>query len=107
MGGPYPQLKDATTSDVRRYVMHVSGDKGYDMRTLRRKLSSIKALSGFLKVAAARDDDPASIVAGPRLERKLPEHLDQDEVRGLLNTQTLAGRSEDRKRRDVAILALL
>ncbi|HEY1428113.1 MAG TPA: tyrosine-type recombinase/integrase [Candidatus Tumulicola sp.] len=107
MGREYPQLKAATTSDVRRYVMHVSGDKGYDMRTVRRKLSSIKALYKFLKVTAVRDDDPASIVAGPRLERKLPEHLDQDEVRGLLNTQALAGRSEDRKRRDVAILELL
>jgi site-specific recombinase XerD len=107
MGREYPQLRSATTSDVRRFVMHASGAKGYDMRTVRRKLSSVKALYRFLKVTSVRDDDPASIVAGPRLERKLPEHLDQDEVRGLLNTQALAGRPEDRKRRDVAILELL
>ncbi len=107
MGREYPQLRAATTSDVRRYVMHISGDKGYDMRTVRRKLSSVKALYKFLKLTAVRDDDPASIVAGPKLERKLPEHLDQDEVRGLLNTQAIAGRTEDRKRRDIAILELL
>jgi site-specific recombinase XerD len=107
MGREYPQLRAATTSEVRRYVMHISGDKGYDMRTVRRKLSSVKALYKFLKLTGVRDDDPASIVAGPKLERKLPEHLDQDEVRGLLNTQAIAGRTEDRKRRDVAILELL
>ncbi|HEY1680815.1 MAG TPA: tyrosine-type recombinase/integrase [Candidatus Tumulicola sp.] len=107
MGREYPQLRTATTSEVRRYVMHISGDKGYDMRTVRRKLSSLKALYKFLKLTAVRDDDPASIVAGPKLERKLPEHLDQDEVRGLLNTQAIAGRTEDRKRRDIAILELL
>jgi site-specific recombinase XerD len=107
MGREYPQLRSATTSEVRRYVMYISGEKGYDMRTVRRKLSSVKALYKFLKLTAVRDDDPASIVAGPKLERKLPEHLDQDEVRGLLNTPALAGRPEDRKRRDIAILELL
>jgi integrase/recombinase XerC len=106
MGREYPQLRTATTSDVRRYVMHVSGAKGYDMRTVRRKLSSIKALYRFMKLTSIRDDDPASIVSGPKLERKLPEHLDQDEIRGLLAT-SLAGQTDERRLRDAAILELL
>jgi integrase/recombinase XerC len=106
MGREYPQLRNATTSDVRRYVMHVSGAKGYDMRTVRRKLSSIKALYRFMKLTSVRDDDPASIVSGPKLERKLPEHLDQDEIRGLLAT-SLAGQTDERRLRDAAILELL
>ncbi|HEY1656152.1 MAG TPA: tyrosine-type recombinase/integrase [Candidatus Tumulicola sp.] len=106
VGREYPQLPAATTSDVRRYVMHLAGDKRYDMRTVRRKLSSVKALYRYLKLMGRRADDPASIVPGPKIERKLPEHLDQGDVRELLRT-SLAGRSESRRRRDLAILELL
>lgn len=106
VGRAYPQLASATTSDVRRYVMHLAGDKRYDMRTVRRKLSSIKALYKYMKLMGLRQDDPAGIVSGPKLERKLPEHLDQGDVRELLRT-TLAGRTDVQRRRDLAILELL
>lgn len=106
VGREYPQLRGATTSDVRRYVMRLAGDKHYDMRTVRRKLSSIKALYRYTKLMALRDDDPASIVAGPKLERKLPEHLGETDVRRLLRTK-LAGRSEVQRLRDAAIMELL
>ncbi len=106
VGRAYPQLRAATTSDVRRYVMRLAGDKHYDMRTVRRKLSSVKALYRYMKLLGLRDDDPATIVSGPKLERKLPEHLGESDVRTLLRT-TLAGRSEMQRRRDLAILELL
>jgi len=106
VGREYPQLRVASTSDVRRYVMRLAGDKHYDMRTVRRKLSSIKALYRYMKLLAVRDDDPASIVPGPKLERKLPEHLGETDVRRLLRT-TLAGRSDAQRRRDAAIMELL
>jgi site-specific recombinase XerD len=106
VGRAYPQLRDVTTSDVRRYVMRLAGGKRYDMRTVRRKLSSIKALYKYIKLIGVREDDPASIVAGPRLERKLPEHLVEADVHALLRT-TLAGRTDVQRRRDLAIMELL
>jgi site-specific recombinase XerD len=106
VGRAYPKLRDVTTSDVRQYVMRLAGGKRYDMRTVRRKLSSIKALYKYCKLMALREDDPASIVAGPRIERKLPEHLDESDVRTLLRT-TMAGRSDVQRRRDLAIMELL
>lgn len=106
IGRAYPQLRAATTSDVRRYVMHLAGDKRYDMRTVRRKLSSLKALYKYLKLLGLREDDPAGIVPGPKLERKLPEHLDADDVGALLRT-SVGGRSEMQRRRDTAIVELL
>ncbi|MEO6834813.1 MAG: tyrosine-type recombinase/integrase [Candidatus Tumulicola sp.] len=106
VGREYPALRTVTTSDVRKYVMHLAGDKRYDMRTVRRKLSSIKALYRYMKLMGLRDDDPASIVSGPKLEKKLPEHLDESDVRDLLKT-SLAGRSEAQRRRDLAIMELL
>jgi site-specific recombinase XerD len=106
VGREYPEIVGATTSDVRKYVMYLTGGKRYDMRTVRRKLSSIKALYRYLKLMGRREDDPASIVPGPRIERKLPEHLDAPDIRRLLRT-SLAGRSEPQRRRDVAILELM
>jgi site-specific recombinase XerD len=106
IGWQYPALRSVTTSDVRRYVMRLAGDKGYDMRTVRRKLSSIKALYRYCKLMGLRDDDPASIVSGPKIERKLPEHLGESDVRTLLST-SLAGRSDVQRRRDLAIMELL
>ncbi len=106
VGREYPALRAVTTSDVRKYVMHVAGDKRYDMRTVRRKLSSIKALYRYMKLMALRDDDPASIVSGPKLEKKLPEHHDESDVRDLLKT-SLAGGTDAQRRRDLAIMELL
>lgn len=106
VGREYPALKSVTTSDVRKYLMHVAGDKRYDMRTVRRKLSSIRALYRYLKLMGLRDDDPASIVSGPKIEKKLPEHLDESDVRDLLRT-SIAGRSDAQRRRDLAIMELL
>lgn len=106
VGREYPQLRTAVTSDVRKYVMRLAGAKQYDMRTVRRKLSSIKALYRYMKLLGLRDDDPASVVAGPKIERKLPEHLGESDVRRLLRT-TVAGRDDVQRRRDLAIMELL
>jgi site-specific recombinase XerD len=106
VGRQYSNLPDVTTSDVRTYLMHLAGAKRYDMRTVRRKLSSIKALYRYMKLTGLRADDPAAIVPGPKIEKKLPEHLDESEVAELLRT-SLAGRSDAQRRRDVAIMELL
>ena len=106
VGREYPGLRSVSTSDVRKYVMQLAGAKEYDMRTVRRKLSSMKAFYKYLKLMGLRDDDPASIVAGPKIERKLPEHLDESDVRALLRT-SLAGRSDVQRKRDLAIMELL
>src|SRR5216684_2698694 len=51
IGRLYPQLGKATTSDVRRYVMELSSERNYSAVTIRRKLSSIKALYKYLVLA--------------------------------------------------------
>jgi len=102
----YPKLRDVTTSDIRQYVMHLSGTKAYDSRTVRRKLSSLKALYKYLKIYGQRSDDPASVIPGPRLEKKVPQHLDVTDVAKLLRT-SLAGRTDVQRLRDNAIMELL
>jgi site-specific recombinase XerD len=105
IGRLYPQLRKATTSDVRRYVMDLSSKRDYSAVTIRRKLSSIKALYKYLVLAGIRTDNPASPVSGPAIERKLPKQLDTVNVEKLLRTM-VAGRTESQRLRDIAIMEL-
>lgn len=98
-------LREVTTSDVRQYVMHLLGTRKVDSRTVRRKLSSIKALYKYLKYAGLRDDDPASVVPGPAIAKRDPKPLDQRDVAKLLRT-SLAGRTPAQRLRDAAIMEL-
>jgi integrase/recombinase XerD len=106
MGRQYPQLRTATSADINRYIMHLT-DRKYMSTTVRRKLSSIKALYKFMKREHIREDDPATDIPGPPIERKIPKHLDVPEINKLLRTHPLAGRSEALRRRDNAIMELL
>ena len=87
--------------------MHLTGPKAYGATTVRRKLSSLKALYKYMKRERLREDDPASDVPGPPLERKIPKHLEVVEIRKLLRTKPRADRTEALRRRDNAIMELL
>jgi site-specific recombinase XerD len=104
-GRNYPQLAKATTSDIREYIMHLSSSRRLDGSTIRRKLSSIKALYRALKVLGVRDDNPSSVVEGPSIERKVPDHLEVTDIGKLLRTN-VAGRSDTQRLRDHAIMEL-
>lgn len=106
MGREYPALLTATMSDVNQYVMHL-GRKGYNATTVRRKLSSLKALYKFMKRERLRDDNPAVEVPGPPKDRKIPQPLPVPEVDLLLETKPNADRSESYRIRDHAIMELL
>lgn len=106
MGRAYPQLASAKTSDIRRYVMQLGGQRHYDARSIQRKLSSIKALYKYMRLFDLRADDPASPVPGPSVSRKTVEHLETREVGRLLHT-VVAGKTEWQRRRDRAIVELL
>ncbi len=107
MGRAYPELRDVSGSDVNRYIMHLTGVKGYGATTVRRKLSSIKALYKFMKRERLRDDNPAAEVPGPPMDRKIPQHLAVPEIDTLLHTKPPAGRTDAHRARDHAIMELL
>lgn len=107
MGREYPELLSATSSDINRYIMYLTGPKRYKGSTVRRKLSSIKALYKYLKRERVREDNPAGDIQGPPIERKIPQHLPVPEVNTLLRTPPKAGRTEAQRIRDNAIMELL
>ena len=98
-------LKAVKPTEIRRYIAHMFDSRGYDSRTVNRKLSSIRALYRFLKITGVLENDPAAAIPGPSIAKKRPAPLKVDEVMKLLRT-TLAGRSDTARLRDTAILEL-
>jgi site-specific recombinase XerD len=103
----YPELRTASLSDINRYILHLSGTRRWAGTTVRRKISSIKALYKYMKQEHVRDDNPASDVEPFPIERKLPRHLPVPEVTTLLRTRPNAEHAEWQRARDSAIMELL
>lgn len=102
---PNASLRAVEASQIRQYIAHMFDSRGYDSRTVCRKLSSIRALYRYLKITGIRENDPAAAIPGPSVARKRPAPLKVDEVMKLLRT-SLAGRTGDAGKRDSAIMEL-
>lgn len=99
-------LKGVGASQIRQYIAHLFDARGYDSRTVCRKLSSIRALYRFLKITGVVENDPAFAIPGPSVAKRKPAPLKVDEVMKLLRT-SLAGRTDAARLRDTAIMELL
>lgn len=98
-------LKSVKPTQIRQYIAHMFDARGYDSRTVNRKLSSIRALYRFLKITGSLENDPAAAIPGPSIAKRRPAPLKVDEVMKLLRT-SLAGRSDAARLRDTAIMEL-
>ena len=98
-------LKRVQATQIRQYIAHMFDGRGYDSRTVCRKLSSIRALYRFLKITGVLESDPAAAIPGPSVAKKRPAPLKVGEVMTLLRT-SLAGRTDSARLRDTAILEL-
>ena len=68
-----------------------------------RKLAAIRSFARYLRREGLLDHDPGALISTPRLVRRIPSHLDIDEMRALLEAPD---RSKPLGRRDHAILEL-
>ncbi len=73
-------------------------------KTAARKLASVRAFVRYLRREELIDGDPGALVASPRVEEKLPAHLEVDEVARLLETPDV---TTPLGRRDRAMLELM
>lgn len=103
----YPELRSAQLADINRYIMYLTGTRRCAGTTVRRKLSSIKALYKYMKREHVREDNPSADMEIPPIERKLPRHLRVPEVTTLLSTKPNAEHAEWQRARDYAIMELL
>ena len=68
-----------------------------------RKLAAIRSFARYLRREGLLDNDPGGLISAPRIARKIPAHLDVEEMRALLDAPD---HTTPLGRRDRAILEL-
>lgn len=103
-----------TVPDVRLFMGHLL-DSGIQPRSIARKLAAVKSCYRFLLDTGSLEHSPLSLVMTPRLPRKVPEFLSEEEAGRLFDRSGLAN-SVDRDAsaevrfevaRDLAVLEVL
>jgi integrase/recombinase XerD len=84
-------------------VMHLSKE-GISANSQARFISSLKGFYKYLVLEDYRDSNPAELLNAPRLSRKLPVYLEEDEVAAMINSVDL---SKPEGMRNKAILETL
>ncbi|NEW84727.1 MAG: site-specific tyrosine recombinase XerD [Mariniphaga sp.] len=81
----YPTLTPETVklAQLRKFVEWMN-QKGISPRTQARTISGIKSFYKFLLIEEAVENDPTTLVESPRIGRKLPEILTDDEINRLI-----------------------
>jgi integrase/recombinase XerC len=87
---------------IRAFMAAMHRD-GQSRATAARRLSALRTFTRYLRREGAIDRDPASLVAAPKREHKVPAHLSEDEMARLLEMPDV---SQPLGRRDRAILEL-
>jgi site-specific recombinase XerD len=97
----------AERSDIKRFVLELAGKRRYEPAAIRRKLVALRRFFRYLVLEGRRADDPTTGIEPPKLPKRLPSVLKEDEVARLLRTPPPAGRTDFQRLRDRAILETL
>lgn len=93
---------DATNADVVAFLMDLKS-KGSSKSTVNRKLASIRTYYAFLQKRMGLDNNPADNIKSPKIEKKVMEYLQIEEIDKLMNLPD----DTDKGIRDKAMLELL
>lgn len=77
-------ILSAEREDIRAFVA-VQSRLGYEKRTIRRRLSAAKSLFKFLCRDSRLEKNPARLVKGPKLSRRLPDVFTQSQIEEVLD----------------------
>ncbi len=96
-------LKEIDRLTIREWMatLHAAGKK---KTSIARKLASLRTLFQFLIREGALESNPAKLVATPKIERKLPNHLSMEDAVRFIETPDI---NDDLGRRDRAIIEFL
>jgi len=95
--------KGASPAQLRLYLAHLA-ENGLSASSRQRHLSTLRGFFAFLEQRGYLENNPAQALRGPRRGKRLPRHLEEDEVERLL-----AAPEEDKPAsyRDRALLEVL
>lgn len=82
----YPDLTPETVklAHLRKFVEWMN-QNGISPRTQARTISGVKSFYKFLLIEEAVENDPTTLLESPRIGRKLPEILTDDEINNLID----------------------
>jgi site-specific recombinase XerD len=75
-----------TTTDLRRFFLHLKRERKYSPRSLHRKICSLKSFYKFLKKEAFISSNPAENIESPKIPKSLPKTISVEETLTLLKT---------------------
>ncbi len=93
----------SVTPDAATTWVHSLGAGKYTTASMARKLTALRMLARFLVRERVRSDDFTALISNPKLARKLPATLSEDEIARLLSA---ANGGDARSLRDRALLEL-
>jgi integrase/recombinase XerD len=94
--------RHVSPDDAAKWI-HSLGSGRYATSSLARKLTALRMIARYLVSERHREDDFTQLLTGPKLSRKLPATLNEEEIGRLLSA---AGGGDPRSLRDRALLEL-
>lgn len=78
-------IEKVTTEDLKAFLHFVQVEKGFNLKTVSRKINSIRTFFKYLREQGlvATDSDPSLRLTHPKIESKLPRTLNKIEYRAL------------------------
>lgn len=101
--GGTPDLGRVDQRTIRLYLGLLL-EEGRARRSVARALACLKSFYTHLRRTGAADRNPAALIAAPKLDKPLPQFLDEDAARRLME---VPDRSTPAGARDAAVLELL
>jgi integrase/recombinase XerC len=96
-------LKQVNKQTLRAYLAHLM-EQGFAKSSIARKLSAIRSFYRYLMREEMVSASPAATTVSPKLDKRLPEFLTQDEAKRLVESPDI---SQPQGQRDRALLELL
>lgn len=91
-----------SVSHIRFFLIHLQ-DQNHSLRSISRKLSAVKSFFKFLVREEIITDNPALLIKTPKLEKKLPEYVNEADIDRLMH---LPDKNGFEGLRDLVILEL-
>ncbi len=106
--GRYAQLTDwdeVTEEVVHAYLAYMTESQTYASSTIARKVAAVKSFFNYLRARDLIDTNPAQKVDSPKVKKRLPQTLTDDQVEQLLAAPTR--KQTPKNLRDAALLTIL
>jgi len=79
---------EVTTDTIMDYIMMMKGEQEYASSTVARKVAAIKSFFHYLVDQGELQDDPTATLDSPKVRKRLPKAISQQDLERLLNEPT-------------------